>query len=636
MWDYGFLVACFAILVIFLVYYLANPRISIRLNRTYVLLLVLETLFIPFEMLVNLLNDSYKTLPVVFLHIVNMLFLFLYLVRILLFFRFTVNFLKIKPSTSPAKTFFALIVFAISSSAILLNPWGNGLIVIDENGVSQGPLYNIMICFCLTFYVVLSILLLLIHMERWQRRKFIGAIAYNVTLLVGIIMILFGERNGVFNIFCLIALIIIYLSFENPEFYMSDRTGTFNSVALRAVLDDIVGKNYFLLMGIILHNYAEERGIYGSPRMDATLFEIGRYLTRSFPRQKVFYLRNGQFAILGGDLMSWDRLCEEISSRFKYPWGDDDNEIYLSVSFVKIDSSVKLKTAEEIVDHLVLEFDKVENSVEKRSVYELDAAAVSSIDRQITVKHFLDYAIEHDRVEVFLQPLIDSRTGKLVGAESLARIRDFEGRIVSPDEFIPIAERNGSIDRFGEQVFEKVCRIASDERIKAIGMSFINVNVSPVQFMKRDLAKRFTAIVNRYDVPVDLIHLEITEQSIGEYSVMQHEIDSLCSYGFEFVLDDYGAGYSNLARFKRYPFVNIKFDMEVVFAHFKERDPLLPTLIRAFKEMHYSVTAEGVETEEMARELTDMGCDYLQGFYFSRPIPVEDFISKFVASAEPQ
>ena len=634
MWDYGFLVACFAILVIFLVYYLVNPHINIRLNKTYVELLVFETLFIPFEMLVNLANENYASLSVPFLHMLNMLFLILYIGRLMWFFRFTVNFLKIKPRTSPAKTFFAFSVFGISVSAILLNPLGNGVFSFDETGYHPEALFNIMIHFCLIFYVALSIMLLIIHWDKRRRRKFIGAVAYNLSLLVGIIITMFSERNGVFNIFCLISLIIIYLSFENPDFYMSDRTSTFNSTALRDILEDIVGKNYFLLMGIVLHNYSEERTIYGSARMDATLGEIGRYLTRRFPRQKVFYLRNGQFAILGGDLMSWDRLYEEISARFRYPWGVDDGEMYLNISFVKIDSSVNLRTSEEIVDHMVIEFDRLSDSVEGNGVVELDAATVGSIDRQIQVKQYLDYAVDHDRVEVFLQPITDAKTGTLVGAEALARIRDFEGKIISPGEFIPIAEKNGRIDRLGEQVFEKVCRLANDERIKALGLSWINVNLSPVQFMKRDLAKRLTATINRHEVPVDLIHLEITEQSIAEYSVMQREISSLCDYGFKFVLDDYGTGYSNLSRFKRYPFVNIKLDMDVVFAHFREKDVLLPTLVHAFKEMKYSVTAEGVETEEMARELCEMGVDFLQGFYFSVPLPPDELIEKYGAKKE--
>ena len=629
MWDLGFLIACFAILVIFLVYYLVNPRIPIRLNKTYVELLVLEALFIPFEILVNFANESYASFSMFFLQILNMIFLLVFLLRIIWFFRFTVNFLKIKARDSYAKTFFAFAVFAISASAVMLNPFGNGLFFFDETGYHNGPLYNVMIYFCLIFYVLLSISLLIAYMKRRNRRKFFGALAYNIALLVGIITMMFSDRQGIFNIFCLIALIIIYLSFENPDFYMSDRGSAFNLAALRAILDDLVGKHYFLIMGIVLHNYTEERGIYGGVRMDETLAEISRYLTRSFPRQRVFYLRNGQFAILGGDLMSWDRLRDEISARFKYPWGDASSEIYLSVSFVKADSNVKLDTAEEIVDHLLYEFDKVGSDVEQNTVSELDLDTIGSIDRQIMIKHYLDYAVEHDRVEVFLQPIIDCRTNDVVGAEALARIRDPEGRLVSPVEFIPIAERNGTIDRLGEQVFEKVCRMATDERLKAVGLSWINVNLSPVQFMKRDFGKKLAAAVNRHELPVDFIHLEITELSMGEYSVMKREIDALCASGFKFVLDDYGTGYSNLARFKRYPFINIKLDMEVVESHFRDRDELLPTLIRAFREMNYTVTAEGVETGEMAEELTRIGCDFLQGFYFSPPLPLSEFIDTY-------
>ena len=104
------------------------------------------------------------------------------------------------------------------------------------------------------------------------------------------------------------------------------------------------------------------------------------------------------------------------------------------------------------------------------------------------------------------------------------------------------------------------------------------------------------------------------------------QIDDLRSAGFPFVLDDYGSGYSNLTRVKHYPFIDIKLDMEVVWDYFKTRDSLLPHVVTAFKELGFTVTAEGIETREMAEILKGIGCDYLQGYYFSRPVPMSEFL----------
>ena len=189
-----------------------------------------------------------------------------------------------------------------------------------------------------------------------------------------------------------------------------------------------------------------------------------------------------------------------------------------------------------------------------------------------------------------------------------------------------MAEQEGYIVRLGEQVLSKVCRFIRDHDMKALGIRWINVNLSPVQFMSRDIPERFSAILKQYGVDQEMIHLEITEQSMIDFSLLHDQITDLHDNGFQFALDDYGSGYSNLSRVRQYPFSNIKIDMEVVRNYCRDRDVLLPALIQGFKQMNLSITAEGIETEEMAGAMKDVCCDYLQGYYFSRPVPMDEFV----------
>ena len=147
--------------------------------------------------------------------------------------------------------------------------------------------------------------------------------------------------------------------------------------------------------------------------------------------------------------------------------------------------------------------------------------------------------------------------------------------------------------------------------------------------MSNGLAANFSRILKEYNIPASRIHLEITEQSMVDYSLIKPQIDGLSSSGFRLSLDDYGSGYSNLTRVKRYPFENIKIDMEIVWDYFNARDHLLPTLIHAFKEMNFTITAEGIENREMADEFRRIGCDYLQGYYYSKPLPITDFLRRY-------
>lgn len=114
-----------------------------------------------------------------------------------------------------------------------------------------------------------------------------------------------------------------------------------------------------------------------------------------------------------------------------------------------------------------------------------------------------------------------------------------------------------------------------------------------------------------------------------DYALLKKQVFDIKNAGFEFVLDDFGAGYSNVTRLNKYPFVNIKFDMQVVWEYFNTKEEILPALVQAFKHSGFTVTAEGIESKTMAKGMEELGCDYLQGFYFSQPLPVDEFIKKY-------
>ena len=293
-----------------------------------------------------------------------------------------------------------------------------------------------------------------------------------------------------------------------------------------------------------------------------------------------------------------------------------------------IDCSEGYKNADEIINTIGLMLEKADQLGSDFNIL-ADESALQDYEDRIYVKRALENAIDQDAVEIFLQPLIEADSGKLIGAEALARIRDSEGRIIPPGAFIPVAEKNGRINQLGEQVFEKVCRFICNNNIEEMGMKYINVNLSPIQFMRPDLGDRFATIVRRYGIKPDQIHLEITEEAIIDEQMMEKQVRLMQKNGFRFVLDDYGKGYSNLMRIKKTSFVTIKIDMEIVWDYCNSMDAVLPMMISAFKSLGLSITAEGIETEEMANKMRAIGCDYLQGMLFSAPVSVNSFLKKY-------
>ena len=626
MWNYNYMIPSLMVLAIFLAYYFSMPHLSVRRDRTFLWILGMEGLIMVSDILSSKADEQFQRFSPGLLYVLNLVFFVLFLARAYLFYRFTLDLLRLKREKVPVRACLCDVVFGISELIALSSIWTGAVFFIDGEGYHKGPLYNVLYV-CFFFYICLSVLMIVIHGYRLNRFAFISALGYHVILFIGNIVRILMPRYLVMHTFCLLAIIVIYLSFENPDLYLEDRGRVFNQRAFRETLDELVGTSSYRMLSFVIRNYNDSRGIYGGNQMDRGLVMISQYLKETFPAQTIFYLRSGRFVLLGSDHMDWDEIRGKIYERFQSTWEADNAELDLNVNFVEIEPDETMNTVDHVLSDLYLALEKAgQMEGDKDSLINPDS--IREIERQVDVKRSLEKALERKEVEVFLQPLVDAKTGKIVSAEALARIRDAGGNLIMPGSFIPIAEKNGRIILMGEQVFEKTCQFIRDHDLDALGISWINVNLSPIQCMRKDLSDRFSEILEEYGVDADKIHLEITEESMVDFALLLKQIQTLEGHGFRFVLDDYGSGYSNLTIVKRCPFINIKLDMELVWDYFKAKDVLLPTIIDTFRQMNFSVTAEGIETEEMAEAMREMGCDFLQGYYFSKPMPMDEFVQK--------
>ena len=427
------------------------------------------------------------------------------------------------------------------------------------------------------------------------------------------------------------AIIVIYLSFENPDFYLEGHTWIFNSKALRSYLRENYSKRNFKVLTFIIHNYREIKELYGATQMDEGVRLIGDFLRKAYGNQTVFYCRSGRFVILGDAAFDCAAAYEYIADRFTRPWIAENTELYLDIGAAQLKFGGMPIPFEEAMNVLMTSFEVADSAVGKDIVV-VDDELMKKLCEQTDIKRNLEYAIEHNNVEIFLQPIISCESGKLVGAEALSRIRNKEGKIIPPNLFIPIAEKNGRINELGEQVFAKTCRFIRDNDIEKLGLSWINVNLSPIQLMNNNLADLLGEYISKYDINPEVIHLEITEEAMVDEHLWESQIEIITGKNFKFVLDDYGKGYSNMSRLKKCPFVNVKLDMSIVWDYCKHNDELLPDMVSSFRKMGFDVTAEGIENQEMADKMKSIGVNYLQGYYFSKPLPCDEFVSFIQAS----
>ena len=191
----------------------------------------------------------------------------------------------------------------------------------------------------------------------------------------------------------------------------------------------------------------------------------------------------------------------------------------------------------------------------------------------------------------------------------------------------------GLIHKLGAQVLEKVCQFIATHDLKTLGIQYINVNVSPLQCLDEHFPQLFKNILNAYHVPSAMIHLEITESTHIDMGLLKNIMGELSAMGVTFNLDDYGTGYSNISLISQYPFSTIKVDLSLTWSYFKGENTILPHIVKMIREMGKNVTVEGVETENMAKELKQMDVNDLQGYYFAKPLPPEAFLSYLKTSS---
>ncbi|MGJ1003923.1 EAL domain-containing protein [Eggerthella lenta] len=238
----------------------------------------------------------------------------------------------------------------------------------------------------------------------------------------------------------------------------------------------------------------------------------------------------------------------------------------------------------------------------------------------------IESALREDRIELFLQPKCNIRTGKIVGAEALARWRHPERGIVAPGEFIPLIERNGLVRSLDLRVWEKTAawiRGLIDEGVQPVPVS---VNVSRADIYLVDVAAELHALVERYGIEPSLIEVEITESAYSERpDRIVAAFDALAERGFTVLMDDFGSGYSSLNMLKDINVDVLKIDMRFLDRDDRRSKDIMESVIRMARWLDLPVIAEGVETREQVNFLLDVGCSYAQGYYYARPMEAAAF-----------
>lgn len=427
--------------------------------------------------------------------------------------------------------------------------------------------------------------------------------------------------------------------------YVDQRTGLPNMIALEAVIErklpfaSFESPAAFFLLDLDQFSRAAER--LGSLATNALLTAAGDRLKNCLDRldapvstslegAMIAALHNDQFAIFLPQAITREyvsNIARAIRVAFAQPLEINGQAVGIGMSGGIVMAPEDADSAQKLFRHADLALQQVRQ--ESASGFRYFSPRLNRVARgKYMLEAELREAVAAREFKAVFQPKVDFATGKIVGAEALARWQRANGKIISPAAFIPLAEETGLVNQIGEQILESSCECAKIWMDQGFDVS-VAVNVSPRQFMTVDLTNLVLEVLKRTGLPPARLELEITESmAVSDPAKVDRVMRPLRALGVKLALDDFGTGHSNLSMLTQLPFDVFKIDRQFVSALDADRQaPAIVEMILAMAEtLGLKTVAEGIETERQADFLLRRGCTMAQGFLYSPGLPQEGFL----------
>ena len=388
-------------------------------------------------------------------------------------------------------------------------------------------------------------------------------------------------------------------------------------------------KQFALFCTDITH-FEKLNNLYGLQKADRVLIELGNLLT-SFDKSAIYCCRSvGDHFILFMEIKSEEdakKVAESICKLFdaKIPFEYPEAKIRLGVGVYMITKrQIELG---DMIEHVNIARKSLKLPGSRRVVF-YDPTVLSQVEKIKRIEKGMHDALENGEFQVYLQPKYHLRARRIVGAEALIRWIRPDGSMVYPDDFIPVFEKNGFIQKIDFYVLEQVCGFLNNRLHNRKKCTPISVNQSRVLLGCEDYTQSVSAVLNKYHVPPQLIELELTERIFtNQLSSMAEIMNRLKKTGIKWSIDDFGTGYSSLNLLKELPVDIIKIDK--AFLDETEKSEVSRVIIRKTveltRELEKLVVCEGVETEAQASYLRTIKCDVAQGYLYAKPMPMKEF-----------
>ena len=525
----------------------------------------------------------------------------------------------------------ALLPYGLAVILILITPYTDWIFYFDENGIYHRGAWLFLLYVEAIYYMIAAIIQVIIHRATMSRTQKVIVLLFTISAFLAIIIQLMVPNLMIVHLAIAISAVLMYLALQNPENYYNQQFGIFNRMAFHEMFNTYAQRNkQFFILGIQVNGLSFINETHGVGAGNMLLQQVADFLQQISGMNHVFHLSGTKFLVMKPYKATdkYEFLVAKIQKRFKTNFWISGIKCAPGVSICVLDCNSNTITLEDALDMITYSLREAEGKSD-------DSVVIATEDiletgrRESRLLQLMRNALLENKFEVYYQPIYSVKDQRFTMAEALIRLKDDNGNFISPDEFIPLAEKNGLILDIGEYVFREVCRFTTTEQLVKYGLQSVDVNLSAVQCMQKQLHAKLTEIMDEFGVDYSFISLEITETAaVMSSDTLRSNMNELIEKGIKFSLDDYGTGFSNMATIIEYPFHTIKIDKSLVWSAMEKNKSMsaLKHSINMVKDMDMELVAEGVETLEQTNMLKDMGCDYFQGYYYSKPLPGKEFL----------
>lgn len=523
-----------------------------------------------------------------------------------------------------------LLPLVFDAVVVLSTPFTHYVFYIDSDlKYHHGPLW-IVLYFIAFYYTLFTVCVLIRYKKLLTKGRFVILLSFIILNALAVVLQVIAPEYRVQIFAQAIFTVAVTTIIHRPEDMIDSVVGIQSSNAFMSVVKtNFAAQNNTNYMFIQIDRYSDLRKntsldtyLYMLRFLAAKIEKVCQVMTKGM---EVYYLDLSTFAIVD-ERNQYDQLFDIgqiVMSYLKDPISLKGGQIELHPYICTLRCPTDINNEVSLLNFASTFRKKIAHTGKVISLSQISDTKDFRIRNEMD--DIIKRGIENHSFEMYYQPIYSLKEKRFNSAEALIRLYDSQYGFVSPGLFIPASEESGAIHDIGDYVIDEVCRFVGSEEFKSLGLDYIEMNLSVAQLLEIELYDKLITSMKKYGVRPEQLNLEITETATAKDPAMSDaNIERLHKDGLSFSLDDYGTGYSSISRIVSLPVDIVKLDKSLV----DEMDSpemwiVIRNTVNMLKMVNKKILVEGVEDKRALDRFSEIGCDYIQGYYFSKPLAVK-------------